>query len=118
MDLSRFEREAIEAIIMGEPDEVVLRAQLNNAEVAEREFTGKGVFVMLRIPAHVPLRSYRPNEVLEGNRILAAKHPKLENGAGVVLFMKDGYMNVLEGFTYGSERWPDSDAELEVYEVP
>jgi hypothetical protein len=117
VELSRFEREAIGALIVGEPDEIALRAQLNNAEVLNRELTGVGVLVALKIPSHIPPRSLRPNDVLGAGRFVQGRHPKLENGAGLLLFMRDGFMHVLEAATYGAETWPETDADFEVHQL-
>lgn len=38
------------------------------------------------------------------------------NGAvGFVLFIKDGYLTMLEGYTNSIDKWPETDAEIKLF---
>jgi hypothetical protein len=108
--LTDLERAVLLRLLEG--DDPVLRAlrdQLAAAEVREREFTGAGFFTyfLLRAGAH-PVSV--PNGVvfppLVGDVHLEAEN--LRHGAGFVLFLKDGLLHLLEGYTQGGEPWPDA----------
>jgi hypothetical protein len=94
-----------------EGDDPVLRAlrdQLAVAEVREREFTGVGFFTyFLRHPGIHPvsLPDGVLNPPLVGDVELQAEN--LRYGVGFVLFVKDGLLHFLEGYTKGGEPWPD-----------
>jgi len=102
-ELTPFEREAIATIVAGDhPVFLGLRNQLAGCQVARREFTGVGFFSTLTVAsdiASVPVR-----------RRLHLGHVDVTmdgvgNGVGLVLFVEDGRLDLLEGFTYG-EPWP------------
>ena len=80
-----------------------LRMQLARCEVSEREFTGVGFFTTLAIPADVPLVP------LDRRLALGDVHATMngvEHGVGLVLFVDEGRLALLEGFTYDGA-WPD-----------
>jgi hypothetical protein len=39
---------------------------------------------------------------------------RVENGAGCLLFVRDGVLSFLEGYTYGGEEWPEHPVVLEL----
>ncbi|MEX2115130.1 MAG: hypothetical protein WD845_18195 [Pirellulales bacterium] len=105
MDLNEFEKNVINMLLAGEhPVLETLRQQLSGAQIKERELTGVGFFTTLVIPAEAPLlanhKSIRLGDVV-------AEIAGLHHGAGFVLFINDGLLDCLEGFTY-DEPWPTS----------
>ena len=102
--LNPFEREVMEKLLDGNhPVLAALRSQLGFCEVSNREFTGHGFFTNLRVersvePAPVPRSRIQVRDV--GGKIEGLKY-----GAGFVLFVTDGYLDLLEGFSY-EEPWP------------
>lgn len=93
----------------GEPFETV-RKQLAHATIAKREFSGVGFFTDFVLPAHAPVRRDLPNTEYGAN----AEFPSLQHGAGFVLFIRDGVVSMLEGFTY-DEPWPTNTDEFKVH---
>ena len=93
---------------VGTPIAAELRAQYAVASVARRELTGVGFFTHFAVPASAP-------RVAALNAEMGAD-ATLTNGIGVgfVLFIRDGMLSMLEGFTYG-ERWP-ADARIQEWE--
>lgn len=87
----------------GEPFESI-RQQLACAEVVRREFTGVGFFTDFRIPPDAPVRHDLPDMTLGD---VAADFPGLQHGAGFLLFIREGVVSMLEGFSY-DEPWPES----------
>jgi len=86
----------------GEPFETV-RQQLAHAAVAKREFTGVGFFTDFSVSADAPVR--RDLASMEISDV-GAEFSSLQHGAGFVLFIRDGVVSMLEGFTY-DEPWPE-----------
>jgi hypothetical protein len=104
-DLTPLEREVMTTLLA--PDHPVmeaLRRQLEVCRVAEREFTGVGFFSTLVIAARVAAAPVTRERLALGD--VAATIDGLEHGAGFVLFVRDGDLEMLEGFSY-DEPWPD-----------
>lgn len=101
--LTAFEQEAIATILRGDhPVFAGLRTQLARCEVSKREFTGVGFFTTLTIPADVP--SVRVDRRLALGDVHVTMDG-VEHGVGLVLFVEDGRLALLEGFTY-DDAWP------------
>jgi hypothetical protein len=87
---------------------VTLKDQLRDIEVLERKLTGVGFFTTLRVsPVARRLtsrRSFRFGDVI-------AQMSGLRHGAGFVLFVDDGVITGLEGYTF-DEQWPQSTERL------
>jgi hypothetical protein len=80
-------------------DQPSLRAQLETAAVKSRENTGCGFFTHFV----ADLASTPP---LQGDRYRdggSAKIGTLQCGMGFILFLKKGYADCLEGYSYGNE---------------
>ena len=108
-ELTDLERAVLLRFLEG--DDPLLRAlrdQVAVAEVREREFTGVGFFtyLFLRPGAH---RVSLPDGVVYPPLIgeVDLQSENLRYGAGFVLFLKDGLLHLLEGYTKGGEAWPD-----------
>lgn len=101
--LTEFERAVLDKLLAGNhPVLAALRGQLASCRVSSRKFTGHGFFAKLDVDresnAAVPVQRAKIRDV-------GAEIPELKYGAGFVLFVADGYLDVLEGFTY-DEHWP------------
>lgn len=102
--LTGFERAVLEKLLAGEnPVLETLRGQLDVCEVTSRESTGHGFFTNLDVnqsmsPAPTSVQRIRICDV--GADIRGLKY-----GAGFVVFVTDGYLDCLEGFSY-EEPWP------------
>ena len=112
--LSALEKAVLDAIIerSGATREL-LREQVRLAEVSSREMTGVGFYTNLRLPSDAPRLAGRAN--LELNEI-EADICGLKHGAGFILFVRDGFMQFLEGYTY-DEQWPDKTASFSLKAV-
>jgi len=115
--LNAFERAVLEKLLDGNhPVLAGLRAQLDACEVSSRELTGVGFFTHLEVDKSVErVATPRPRiQVL----YVGAKISGLERGASFVLFVRGGYLYVLEGFSY-DEPWPQEISEYSLhYEGP
>src|SRR6266436_4026775 len=97
----------------GEPFDTI-RQQLAHASVSSRKFTGAGFFTRFAIPPDAPVRRDLQSTELGG---IGAKIPGLQDGAGFLLFIRDGVISFLEGYTYGDAAWPDPITEFSVFET-
>jgi hypothetical protein len=101
--LNDLEQAVLDKILAGDhPVLATLRLQAKNARLVKRELTGVGFFCDLEVP---------PKHRLEGKTKfeIGGVHGKLdglEHGAGFVLFVRDGRLDMLEGFSY-DEPWPN-----------
>jgi hypothetical protein len=102
--LSPLEKAVLE-MMLEKPNEYieVIRQQLAHAQVGRREFTGAGFFTHFIVPSDAAVRRDLPNMEI-GN--VAVEFPSIQHGAGFVLFIRDGVITMLEGFTY-DELWPE-----------
>jgi hypothetical protein len=88
-----------------------LRRQLERCRVASRETTGVGFFTTFAIPEDVEPAPVTPGTMALGD--VTATIEGLEHGAGFVLFVENGRLHMLEGFSYG-EPWTDVNARYEL----
>ena len=110
--LTPLEKAVLDAMLdkSGEPFETV-RQQLAQATVAKREFSGVGFFTHFVVPADARVRhDLPPMEIGD----VGAEFPSLQHGAGFLLFIRDGIVSMLEGFTY-DEPWPTNTDEFRVH---
>ena len=101
--LTSLERAVIDLLLteQGEPNDTI-RLQVKNANIANRELTGVGFFTKFELPVTSSVRRDLPNCTISG---VEAELPGLKHGAGFLLFIRDGVVSQLEGFTY-DEPWP------------
>ena len=105
--LNDLESSVLEMLLDGDrPVLAALREQARCCSVEKREFSGVGFFADLHVPRDVPSAAVPT----DGPRItlgdVYAEAESLEHGAGFVLFVEDGRLDMLEGFTY-DEPWPE-----------
>lgn len=102
-ELTQLEREVMKLLLQGDQHTLaVLRQQLDESKVESREFTGVGFYVKFAVPQSAPR--------ITGNKSfnfgdVCADIDGLVRGAGFVLFVTDGALDLLEGYTY-DEPWP------------
>jgi hypothetical protein len=115
--LNAFERAVLEKLLDGNnPVLAALRAQLDSAEVSSRKLTGVGFFTHLKVDRSVE-RAPTPRPRIQ-ILYVGAEISGLKRGASFVLFVTDGYLDVLEGFSY-DEPWPPLISEFSLfYEGP
>lgn len=97
----------------GEPYETI-RQQLAHARITARELTGVGFMTSLEVPADSPARRDLPDMHLGD---VGAELPGVKHGAGFVLFIENGVVCQLEGFTY-DDPWPDDVDIFSLFRLP
>jgi len=90
-----------------------LNGQLARSVVVKRDNSGAGFFTHIECPDDVPS--------LNCTRVLGTQtYARLKNltyGLGFVLFMRDGKLHVLEGFTCGNETTSAIDFDRLCFEI-
>lgn len=109
--LTQFETAILEAYLVGNwPGMRLLREQLSAVEVMSREYSKVGFFVDLKVPC-LPSSQFSKVECQMGD--VEIHLPGLSLGLGTILFVKNGTLNLLEGFTYG-EDWGGETAQFAI----
>jgi hypothetical protein len=97
------ERAVLSLLLQGsDPVLIGLRAQWEAASVRQRELSGVGFFTHFDLPENV--RKVTPADFELSDVYLELEG--LEHGAGVVLFVRGGVLEMLEGLTF-DEPWPN-----------
>jgi hypothetical protein len=100
--LNDLERAVLDKLLAGDhPLLLALRAQADGARMTSRKYTGVGFFCDFEVPPDVPPLATRDFAFGDVN----ASMDGLEYGAGFVLFVREGRLATLEGYTY-EEPWP------------
>ncbi len=103
MNLNPLERAVLDMLLAGDhPALAVLREQLATAQLLKRDLTGVGFWLEFKVDA-LASRAGRDFEIGD----VQADIDGLENGVGFALFVRDGFIKALEGYTY-DEPWPST----------
>jgi hypothetical protein len=113
-ELSHLERAAIDALLAGEhPVLAALRDQFKDCRFKHRKLTGVGFFTHLEVDrAHHARATSRDRLWLHD---VDADVSGLLHGAGFQLLVTAGYLELLEGFAYGDEGWPDEVGDFVLF---
>ncbi len=99
--LNDLERAVLNKLLSGDhPVLATLRKQATKVHLIKREYTGVGFFCNFDVSSEAP--------ILKGNFTIDdvnADIDSIKHGAGFVLFIANGRLDVLEGYTY-DEPWP------------
>jgi hypothetical protein len=100
--LNDLEQAVLDMLLSGDhPVLAVLQAQAAKARLVKREYTGVGFFCDFEVPPDAP--------ILKGDFDIddvSGEVEGLAHGAGFVLFIRDGRLDNLEGFSF-DEPWPE-----------
>lgn len=120
---TKLEKELMNALLEGN-DRIrkTLRFQWENSSISSRELSGAGFFLHFNIPENIPKIKGKQNIEISRNKkglSIAANIPEVKHGTGFILFVRDGKIDWLEGFTY-ADPWPEnvSDFKLEYIKIP
>ena len=112
MELSRLEQQILKAMALADRERSTMEAQIRAATVISREYTNVGFFTKLSIPddlAALDRGRWRLEDMPSG----FAQHPVLTAGASFILWIKEGRLVTLEGFTNDGD-WPADETEFRV----
>lgn len=105
--LTELERRVMEMLLAGDhPMLETLRQQFQHANVAKREYTGVGFFTHFEVPADV--RRLPNNRSFELRDVFGASPDGPQREFGFILFIRDGVIDFLEGFTF-YDRFPQPE---------
>ena len=111
--MTEFEQSVLKALLEGDhPILAALREQVPVTLVERRDFSGVGFFTRFSVASTAVPAPVVGQLDLGG---VDAVIPSLRHGAGFVLFVNDGYLSMLEGFTFAEDLWPDSTAGFSVH---
>jgi hypothetical protein len=97
------EQQVIRMLLAGEDDALaILRQQVDHADVSSRKLTGAGFYTEYSIPSEVARLVGRASFKLGDVNGTAAN---VKHGLGFLLYVADGAIAMLEGYTY-DEPWP------------
>jgi len=98
-----FEYNVIQKLLAGDCEAYrIVLFQIGQA-IVSRTYTGAGFFLEFDVPSHVPTSEPKTFRVGDVHGDISG----LEFGAGFILFVENGVVQQLEGFSY-EEPWPDS----------
>jgi hypothetical protein len=103
--LNELEVQVLRKLLEGDHESLVaLRRQLEGCRVRKREYSGTGFFAELDAPEDAQRAPVTSARVRFGD--VVADVEGVEHGVGFVLFIDDGTMTMLEGYTF-DEPWPE-----------
>ena len=112
--MNPLEREILEQLLRGaHPVLAALRSQLAEASVQKREFTGTGFVTEFLVPSE-SARATATERLIIGD--VAGDVAGLPNGAGFLLFVSGGKLDMLEGYSYDAT-WEEGAALLRSFYV-
>lgn len=111
MLFEQFESDVMQKILCEIPEmaEVLLK-QYESAIVLNREFTGCGFFTKYQINDEYLSLKQKKNIELGS---VEANINNVQDGVGFVLYIRNGFIDSLEGYTYG-EPWPEVLTEYSI----
>jgi hypothetical protein len=103
-NLTTLENRVLEMLLRAGDEELfVLRQQPEHARVSSRKMTGVGFYAEFVVPPEVPRVSGRPTFKLGD---VNGRADNVKHGLGFLLYVKEGTLSMLEGYTY-DDPWPD-----------
>jgi hypothetical protein len=110
--LSDLERSVLLAMAEDDSERETLLRQIDAASVVDRDYTGVGLYTKLAVGADVA-RLRTPNRSVEDYPKLSLVHPKLEVGAGVILWLDDAKIDTIEFYTFAGD-WPKDESAFKI----
>jgi hypothetical protein len=102
--LTSFEQAVLDKLLAGDdPALAILREQARHASLRSREMTGVGFHCHFDVPDNAERLGHEKFHLGDVNASVSG----LAHGAGFVLFVEDGRLAMLEGYSY-DEPWPIS----------
>jgi hypothetical protein len=109
--LTSLQKQVLEMLLNGD-DEVlaILREQAKHGSVTSNKETGVGFYAQFVVPSEIPRAPGHQTFKLADVNGTAAN---VNHGLGFVLFINDGALAGLEGYTY-DEPWPNEIGDLKL----
>ena len=103
--MTPLEDQVMRMLLAGNDDVLaVLRQQIEQAQISSRKLTGAGFYTEFSIPSEIARLVGRQSFKLGDVNGTAAN---IKHGLGFLLYVNDGAIAMLEGYTY-DDPWPDN----------
>lgn len=115
MRLNKLEKLLIQQFIKDEKIEIAKRIiNLNLINISTRDLTGVGFFTQLENCDE--LKVFSTNHSFKWGK-LGAKLNAEKIDTGYLIYIEKGYIDTIEGYTYGGDDWPEEIYEIEIYNL-
>ncbi|MFT5049210.1 MAG: hypothetical protein ACI8QZ_000600 [Chlamydiales bacterium] len=113
MRLTKLEEAVLRMMLDGDhPVLEALREQLRHSQVTDRTVAGTGFYTDLEVDQAVAAAPTAHPSCWIGDVVGAISGCK--HGAGFVLFIDDGYLQMLEGYCHAASEWPTAVQEFKL----
>lgn len=92
---------------------LILKEQYERAVIISEEDTGVGFFIRYQVDSAIRIGEKFKTTFQIGD--VDGEIDGINGAVGFVLFIKDGYLTMLEGYTNGIDKWPETDAEIKLF---
>lgn len=92
---------------------LTLREQYERAVIISEEDTGVGFFIRYQVDSAIRIGEEFKTTFQIGD--IDGEIDGINGAVGFVLFIKDGYLTMLEGYTNCIDKWPETDAEIKLF---
>ncbi len=89
-----------------------LRKQYETAVIVSEEDTGVGFFICYQVDSTIRIGEEFKATFQIGD--IDGEVDGIDGAVGFVLFIKDGYLTMLEGYTNVIDKWPEMDTEIKI----
>ena len=117
MEHEEFENKLMDMLLDGDDDVLKeIRNQFLKSTVKSREFTGGGFYTNYIVDKQItPVANGKTFEIMD----VYAYYRKIEYTLGFILFIKNGHLTELEGYTVTEFAWPYDYSEVTLkYDSP
>lgn len=90
----------------------ILREQYKDARIVSEEYNNAGFYINYQI-SDAPIIPDEYNRTFQIGDLEGAVD-NIDGAVGFVLFVKNGYIIMLEGYTNILDQWPESDSQIEL----
>jgi len=114
MRLNKLEKLLMQKFLEDESIKIAkINANFNLVDISDRELTGAGFLTQLKncdeLKVSATNRSFKWGK-------LGAKLNSEKIETGYLIYIENGYIDAIEGYTYG-EDWPEEIDEIEMYDL-
>ncbi len=90
---------------------LTLREQYERAVIISEEDTEVGFFIRYEVDSAIRIGEEFKAAFQVGD--IDGEMDEIDGAVGFILFIKDGYLTMLEGYTNGVDKWPEMDTEIQ-----
>ena len=92
---------------------LILREQYERANIIFEEDSGVGFYIRYQADNAIRIGDGVNNTFQIGD--VDGEIDGINGAVGFVVFIKDGYLTMLEGYTNSIDKWPETDAEIKLF---